>query len=84
MVDPARQGAGIGKAMAVHCLRQAKQAGFLAMQFNFVVSTNAGALALWKALGFSIVGTLPRAFRHRALGCVDAHVLYRSLDDIDA
>lgn len=43
-----------------------------------------GALALWRTLGFSIVGTLPRAFRHSALGYVDAHVLHRSLDDVDA
>ncbi len=83
MVHPARHGAGIGRAMAVHCLQQAKAAGFLAMQFNFVVSTNTGALALWKALGFSIVGTLPRAFRHRTRGYVDAHVLYRSLEDVE-
>ena len=83
MVHPARHGAGVGRAMAVHCLQQAKAAGYLAMQFNFVVSTNAGALALWKALGFSIVGTLPRAFRHRTLGYVDAHVLYRSLEDVE-
>jgi L-amino acid N-acyltransferase YncA len=84
MVRPALHGAGIGRAMAVHCLEQAKAAGFLAMQFNFVVSTNERALALWNALGFSIVGTLPRAFRHRTLGYVDAHVLYRPLEDVEA
>jgi len=84
MVHPASQGTGVGRAMAVHCLKEAKAAGFLAMQFNFVVSTNEGALALWKALGFRVVGTLPRAFRHQAQGYVDAHVLYRSLEDVGA
>jgi ribosomal protein S18 acetylase RimI-like enzyme len=51
------------------------------MQFNFVVSSNTAAVALWQRLGFAIVGTLPGAFRHRTLGCVDAYVMYRALDD---
>ena len=50
------------------------------MQFNFVVSTNAPAIRLWERLGFAIVGTLPGAFRHRTLGFVDAHVMFRSLE----
>jgi ribosomal protein S18 acetylase RimI-like enzyme len=49
------------------------------MQFNFVVSTNTAALALWQKLGFSIAGTLPKAFRHRRLGFVDAYVMFREL-----
>jgi len=50
------------------------------MQFNFVVSTNARAVELWRSLGFAIVGTLPGAFRHRQLGYVDAYVMFRSLE----
>ncbi len=84
MVDPQHCGKGIGRAMGVHCLREAKRAGFLAMQFNLVVSTNETAVALWKKLGFSIVGTLPEVFRHVSLGYVDAYVMHRFLDDIDA
>jgi L-amino acid N-acyltransferase YncA len=83
MVSPAAHGSGIGKAMAIHCLKEAKKTGFLAMQFNFVVSTNEVAVALWKSLGFSIVGTLPRAFNHRKVGYVDAYVMHRFLDDIE-
>ncbi len=83
MVDPAASGKGVGKAMGLHCLREAKRAGFLAMQFNFVVSTNTGAVALWRKLGFAVVGTLPKAFRHRELGLVDVYVMHRFLDDID-
>jgi L-amino acid N-acyltransferase YncA len=82
MVDPAHSGKGVGRRMGEHCLREAKAAGFAAMQFNFVVSTNTAAVALWQSLGFAIVGTLPRAFRHAALGYVDAYVMYRSLEDI--
>jgi len=80
MVDPSFGGRGVGREMGLHCLREAREAGFLAMQFNFVVSTNEAAVALWKKLGFAIVGTLPKAFRHRELGLVDAYVMYRFLD----
>jgi hypothetical protein len=34
---------------------------------------------LWKKLGFEIVGTLPKAFRHATLGDVDAYVMHRFL-----
>ena len=84
MVDPASSGSGIGKAMCLHCLSEARKAGFTAMQFNYVVSTNEGAVALWKKLGFAIVGTVPKAFAHQQLGLVDVYVMYRFLDDIEA
>lgn len=82
MVSSSYQGKGIGKAMGLHCLKEAKKAGFKAIQFNFVVSTNVGAVGLWKNLGFKIVGTLPKAFHHLELGLVDAYIMYRFLDDI--
>ena len=65
--------------LGLHCLAEARRAGFLAMQFNMVVSTNTRAVGLWKRLGFAIVGTLPKAFRHQRLGLVDAYVMYRFL-----
>lgn len=79
MVDPAAQRSGAGRTMGEHCLDQARRAGYEAMQFNFVVSTNTAAVALWKKLGFTIVGTLPKAFRHATLGDVDAYVMHRFL-----
>ena len=82
MVDPRVQGHGVGRAMGEHCLREARRAGYLAMQFNFVVSTNTAAVALWQRLGFTIVGTAPNAFRHSTLGLVDAYVMHRFLEDI--
>jgi L-amino acid N-acyltransferase YncA len=81
MVAPASSGRGIGRQMGEHCLREARRRGFRAMQFNFVVSTNAAAVTLWRNLGFAIVGTLPKAFAHGELGEVDAYVMYRSLED---
>jgi L-amino acid N-acyltransferase YncA len=79
MVDPDARARGIGRAMGEHCLNEARRQGYKAMQFNFVVSTNEAAVALWKKLGFEIVGTLPKAFDHRALGKVDAYVMHRFL-----
>lgn len=79
MVGTDGRGKGVGRAMCEHSLEEAQRMGFRAMQFNMVVSTNESAVALWKKLGFSIVGTLPQAFRHRELGLVDAYVMHRFL-----
>jgi ribosomal protein S18 acetylase RimI-like enzyme len=49
------------------------------MQFNLVASTNEGAVHLRQKLGFTIVGTLPGAFKLSHLGHVDAYVTHRSL-----
>jgi ribosomal protein S18 acetylase RimI-like enzyme len=81
MVAPNARGLGVGRAMAEHCLAEARRLGFRAMQFNFVVSTNDSAVHLWRDLGFQIVGTLPGAFRHPAKGFVDVFVMFRSLID---
>jgi L-amino acid N-acyltransferase YncA len=83
MVDPGHAGRGVGTAIGLHSLHEARRAGFLAMQFNFVVSTNTRAVALWQRLGFEIVGTVPKAFRHSTLGLVDVYVMHRFLDDIE-
>src|SRR6266513_5141680 len=79
MVSPSARGRGIGRAMAEHCLREARRLSFRAMQFNFVVATNRAALRLWDNLGFKIVGKLPGAFRHGRRGFVDVYVMYRRL-----
>ena len=46
------------------------------MQFNAVVETNAAAVQLYERLGFQILGTVPRAFRHRTEGLVGLHLMY--------
>ena len=79
MVAPDARGQGIGRAMAEHCLSEARRLGFHAMQFNFVVSTNDAAVRLWQKLGFKIVGTLPGAFRHPEKGYIDVYVMHHSL-----
>lgn len=75
----AERGRGIARAMCQHSLVRAKERGFRAMQFNFVVSTNAAAVKLWSSLGFETVGRLPLAFKHPAHGFVDALVMYRHI-----
>lgn len=79
MVDPASTGLGVGRALAEHVIEFARSAGYRAMQFNAVVATNVAAIALWKKLGFEIVGTIPEAFRHPTDGLVGLHVMYRTL-----
>ena len=77
---PPAQGHGVARQMCLHSLQRAKERGFRAMQFNFVVSTNERAIKLWTSLGFQTVGRLPLAFEHPAQGFVDALVMYRSLE----
>jgi len=72
-------GKGVARAMCAHSLGRAKQRGFRAMQFNFVVSSNERAVRLWESFGFKIVGRLPGAFLHPRLGFTDALVMYRTL-----
>jgi L-amino acid N-acyltransferase YncA/predicted enzyme related to lactoylglutathione lyase len=79
MVDPAYGGRGVGRALAEHVLAAAAAAGYRAMQFNAVVATNTGAVALWRSLGFAVVGTVPDAFDHPAHGPVDLLVMHRRL-----
>ena len=79
MVPASARGEGIGRAMAEHCLNEARRRGFRAMQFNFVISTNTTAIRLWQELGFQVVGNLPGAFRDPAKGYVDVYVMYRLL-----
>jgi L-amino acid N-acyltransferase YncA len=79
MVSPAARGRGLATTMCEHSQQIARSLGYLAMQFNFVASTNEGALRLWSKLGFETVGRLPKAFHHPALGYVDAVVMYKWL-----
>lgn len=75
----AARGRGVARAMLDHSLAEARAAGYRAMQFNFVVSTNTRAIDIWTRAGFETVGRLPDAFLHPVLGPVDALVMFRSL-----
>jgi L-amino acid N-acyltransferase YncA len=79
MVAEQARGRGVGRALGEHVLGWCAEQGFLGVQFNAVVETNAPAVALWQALGFRVVGTVPRAFRHPDHGLVGLHVMHRDL-----
>lgn len=75
----AAQGRGVARIMCEHSQDVARDLGYTAMQFNLVLASNVGAVALWRKLGFKSVGTLPGAFDHPTLGLVDAHVMWKAL-----
>jgi L-amino acid N-acyltransferase YncA len=66
MVDPARSGGGVGRALGEHVLQWAREQGFRSMQF-------------WKSLGFEVLATVPEAFRHPTEGYVGLLIMYRLL-----
>jgi L-amino acid N-acyltransferase YncA len=66
------RGRGIASDLCAHSLDSARRLGFRAMQFNF-------ALRVWEKHGFAVVGRIPGAFRHDALGFVDVVILHRAL-----
>ena len=79
VVAPAAQGQGVASGMCEHSQLEAVAMGFLAMQFNLVAASNERAVRLWQRMGFAVVGTLPKAFRHQRLGLVDALVIFKTL-----
>jgi GNAT superfamily N-acetyltransferase len=79
MVDPARSGHGVGRALGEYVLEWARGAGYRAMQFNSVVETNTHAVALWRSLGFEVMTTLPEAYLHPRHGYVGLHIMWRAL-----
>lgn len=79
MVSSTARGKGLATRMCEHSQQEAVKLGYKAMQFNFVASSNEGAVRLWHKLGFETVGILPRAFDHPERGLVDALVMYKWL-----
>ena len=81
MVSENARGRGIARQMCEHSQQLARASGFLALQFNSVVSTNEVAVALWTKLGFETVGRLPKAYRHARVGLVGCLVMYKWLGE---
>jgi mycothiol synthase len=61
-VDPSRQGTGLGRALAVEGLARISALG-ITTGMLFVAAENTGALALYRALGFT-VHRVDRAYEH--------------------
>lgn len=79
MTSTQHRGKHIARTMGLYSLQLAKEKGFKAMQYNYVVSANVPAVKVWKAIGMEIVGTLPGAFKHPKLGFVDVYVMFQTL-----
>lgn len=79
VTHPTAQRWGVATAMCTHSMQLGRALGFIAMQFNFVISSNEKAVRLWTSMGFQIVGRLPKAFKHPTIGYVDAFVMYQWL-----
>jgi len=84
MVKQAARGSGVGRALGDYLLDWARRAGFAGVQFNAVAASNVGAVRMYESLGFRIVGTVPRAFAHPAMGRVGLHVMFHDLHRPDA
>lgn len=83
ITDPASRGRGVARTMLAHSLDHARASGYRAMQYNFVVETNARAITTWEKAGFDVVGRLPAAFDHPSLGFVDALVMMKHFAEED-
>ncbi|MCG7563417.1 GNAT family N-acetyltransferase [Pseudoalteromonas sp. McH1-42] len=79
MVAPQARGKGIARTLCEHSQSEAIKLGYRAMQFNSVVASNQVAVQLWQRLGYQIIGTIPKAYRHPSLGFVDSHIMYKWL-----
>ncbi len=80
VTDKAAGRRGVARRMCAHSLELARERGFRAMQYNFVVVTNTHAIRPWESFGFETVGRLPDVFNHPDAGYVDALVMYRRLE----
>ena len=57
-----KRGQHIGEFLVKDSLAKAKEIGFKILQFNAVVATNTSALKLYKKLGFTQLGVIPKGF----------------------
>jgi ribosomal protein S18 acetylase RimI-like enzyme len=79
MVSPKSRGKGIARKLCLHSQNIAIELGFAAMQFNSVVTTNEVAVNVWEKLGYNIIGTIPKAYKHKRLGLVDSFIMHKQL-----
>jgi L-amino acid N-acyltransferase YncA len=79
MVSERARGRGAGRALGEYAVDWHRRNGYRGIQFNAVVETNAAAVRLWQSLGFTIVGTVPGAFRRPSGEYVGLHVMHMPL-----
>ena len=64
-VSKTARGRGIGRILVKDCISRAKTLGFRILQFNAVVASNTPALNLYKDLGFTQLGVIPKGFKNK-------------------
>lgn len=64
-VSPEFRGKHVGEMLVKHCLEQARICNYKVLQFNAVVASNTVALNLYKKLGFTQLGVIPKGFRNK-------------------
>ena len=79
MVAAAARGRGVGRAMVLHSIEQARTGGFRGLQFNAVAASNVSAIKLYSDLGFRVIGAVPGGFRHPRQDFVDLLLMYLDL-----
>jgi GNAT superfamily N-acetyltransferase len=79
MVSARARGRGVGRALGEYSVDWHRRHGYRGIQFNAVVETNAAAVRLWQSLGFTVVGTVPGAFRRPSGEYVGLHVMHLPL-----
>jgi len=76
------------KGVATICgrayLRMAKDLGYRASVFNLVFDCNKPSIRIWKRLGFTRIGTIPKCAKLKNIDeYVDAHIYYYDLTQYD-
>ncbi|MBR1375660.1 MAG: GNAT family N-acetyltransferase [Cardiobacteriaceae bacterium] len=61
-VTAKKRGLGVGEILVKDSIKKAKECGFKILQFNAVVASNNTALKLYKKLGFTQLGLIPKGF----------------------
>ncbi len=81
-VRQGERGQGIGRRLVEDSLLRAKARGFLGLQFNAVVATNTGAMALYESIGFQRLARVPKGYHAKDGGYLDTYIyLYSFCDD---
>ncbi|WP_438855251.1 GNAT family N-acetyltransferase [Agromyces sp. M3QZ16-3] len=79
MVAGEARGEGVGRRLAEWVVDWHRREGFEGIQFNAVVASNEAAVALWRSVGFEVIGTVPGVFRSPRHGRVGLHVMFLPL-----
>lgn len=73
------RGKGIGKILAKHSIKLARELGYEAMQYNSVVSTNEASVKLWESLDFERVGQISEAFKTNNNEKIEIYIYHKKL-----